>query len=136
MIHFPLLPEGTNVIGVGIDQIEVARIRESMDRHGEAFLSKVFTPKEKSFCLDRKDPAPCLAARFAAKEAASKALGTGIGKEFGWLDLEVEKGENGQPFALFSDQMQPLLEQKNAGSALLSLSHLDGIASAIVVIIK
>ena len=124
------------MIGVGIDQIEVARIRESMDRHGEAFLSKVFTPKEKSFCLDRKDPAPCLAARFAAKEAASKALGTGIGKEFGWLDLEVEKGENGQPFALFSDQVQPLLEQKNAGSALLSLSHLDGIASAIVVIIK
>ena len=124
------------MIGVGIDQIEVARIRESMERHGEAFLSKVFTPKEKSFCLDRKDPAPCLAARFAAKEAASKALGTGIGKEFGWLDLEVEKGENGQPFAAFSDQVQPLLEQKNAGSALLSLSHLDGIASAIVVIIK
>ena len=136
MIDFPLLPEGTNVIGVGIDQIEVARIRESMDRHGEAFLSKVFTPKEKSFCLDRKDPAPCLAARFAAKEAASKALGTGIGKEFGWLDLEVEKGENGQPFAVFSNQVQPLLEQKNAGSALLSLSHLDGIASAIVVLIK
>ena len=93
MIHFPVLPEGTNVIGVGIDQIEVTRIRESMNRHGEAFLSKVFTPKEKSFCLDRKDPAPCLAARFAAKEAASKALGTGIGKEFGWLDLEVKKGE-------------------------------------------
>lgn len=136
MIHFPLLPDGTNVIGVGIDQIEVARIRESMDRHGEAFLSKVFTPKEKSFCLDRKDPAPCLAARFAAKEAASKALGTGIGKEFGWLDLEVEKGENGQPFAVFSDQVQPLLEEKNAGSALLSLSHLDGIASAIVVLIR
>jgi len=136
VIHFPLLPEGTNVIGVGIDQIEVARIRESMDRHGVAFLSKVFTPKEKSFCLDRKDPAPCLAARFAAKEAASKALGTGIGKEFGWLDLEVEKGENGQPFAVFSDHVQPLLEQKNAGSALLSLSHLDGIASAIVVLIR
>ena len=136
MIDFPLLLEGTNVIGVGIDQIEVARIRESMDRHGEAFLSKVFTPKEKRFCLDRKDPAPCLAARFAAKEAASKALGTGIGKEFGWLDLEVEKGENGQPFAVFSDQVQPFLDQKNAGSALLSLSHLDGIASAIVVLIR
>ena len=124
------------MIGVGIDQIEVARIRESMDRHGESFLSKVFTPKEKSFCLDRNDPAPCLAARFAAKEAASKALGTGIGKEFGWLDLEVEKGENGQPFAVFSDQVQPLLEEKNAGSALLSLSHLDGIASAIIVLIR
>jgi len=136
VIDFPLPPEGTNVIGVGIDQIEVARIRESMDRHGEAFLSKVFTHKEKSFCLDRKDPAPCLAARFAAKEAASKALGTGIGKEFGWLDLEVEKGENGQPYAVFSDQVQPFLDQKNAGSALLSLSHLDGIASAIVVLIK
>jgi holo-[acyl-carrier protein] synthase len=136
VIHFPLLPEGTNVTGVGIDQIEVARIRESMERHGEAFLSKVFTPKEKSFCLDRKDPAPCLASRFAAKEAASKALGTGIGKEFGWLDLEVEKGENGQPLAVFSDQVQPFLDQKNAGSALLSLSHLDGIASAIVVLIR
>ena len=98
------------------------------------FFPKFLLPKRK-FCLGRKDPAPCLAARFAAKEAASKALGTGIGKEFGWLDLEVEKGENGQPFAVFSDQVQPL-NQKNAGSALLSLSHLDGIASAIVVLIK
>ena len=136
MIPFPQLPEETNVVAVGIDQIEVSRIRDSIDRHSEAFLSKVFTPKEKSFCMDRNDPAPCLAARFAAKEATSKALGTGMGKEFGWLDVEVDKEESGQPVAVFSEKVQPLLRQKKVGSALLSLSHLEGVASAIVVLIK
>ena len=124
------------MIGVGIDQIEVVRIRESMDRHGEAFLSKVFTPKEKSFCLDRKDPAPCLAARFAVKEAVSKALGTGIGKEFGWLDVEVKKEQNGKPVAHFSAHGLKAMNHIGAGSALISLSHLENVASAVTVLIK
>ena len=90
-MNLPEFPQGTNVVGVGIDQIEVSRIRQSIARHGENFLGKVFTKKEQAFCMERTDSAPCLAARFAAKEAMSKALGTGIGKEFGWLDMEVGK---------------------------------------------
>ena len=135
-MEFPQLPPGTNVVGVGIDQIEVSRIRDSIARHGDSFLSKVFTEKERDLCMQRTDPAPCLAARFAAKEAASKALGTGIGKEFGWLDLEVQRQESGQPLAVFSPRMKPFLEKRMASSVLISISHLQEVASAIVVLIK
>ena len=101
-MEIPQISEDANVVGVGIDQIEVSRIRESIKRHGNTFLKKVFTADERAFCMERADPAPCLAARFALKEAVSKALGTGIGKEFGWLDVEVKKEENGKPVAQFS----------------------------------
>ena len=135
-MDFPHLPPRTNVLGVGIDQIEVSRIRDSIARHGDSFLSKVFTKKERDLCMQRSDPAPCLAARFAAKEAASKALGTGIGKEFGWLDLEVQRQESGQPLAVFSPRMKPFLDKRMASSVLISISHLQEVASAIVVLIK
>jgi holo-[acyl-carrier protein] synthase len=135
-MNFPELPQGTNVLGVGIDQIEVARIRESLDRHGDTFLRKVFTIHEQEVCMKRSDPAPCLAARFAAKEAIAKALGTGIGKEFGWLDLEVLREKNGKPLASFSDHGMNTIAQQGASSALISLSHLNEIASAVVVLIK
>ena len=135
-MEFPEHFKGCNVIAVGIDQIEVSRIRDSIDSHGETFLFKVFTKQEQEFCLQRTDPAPCLAARFAAKEAVSKALGTGIGKEFGWLDMEVQKKENGQPVAKFSEHGLSTLEKRQASSALISLTHLNEIASAVVVLIK
>ena len=135
-MDFPELPMGTNVLGVGIDQIEVARIRKSLDRHGDTFLCKVFTIQEQEVCMKRHDPAPCLAARFAAKEAISKALGTGIGKEFGWLDVEVSREDKGKPFASFSDQGKNTLAGQGASSVLISLSHLHEIASAVVVLIR
>ena len=135
-MDIPQIPNGSNVVGVGIDQIEVSRIRESIAHHGALFLNKVFTKKEQEFCLERRDPAPCLAARFAAKEAVSKALGTGIGKEFGWLDMEIDKAPSGRPIANFSGHGQSTLFGKDASSALISLSHLDEIASAVVVLVK
>ena len=90
MSELPAIPSGTNVLGVGIDQIEVDRIRDSLDKHGEHFLNKIFSSAEQAYCREKANPAPHLAARFAAKEAVSKALGTGFGQEFGWLDAEVE----------------------------------------------
>jgi len=135
-MDFPKLPQGTNVLGVGIDQIEVSRIRESLDRHGDAFLGKVFTTQEQEVCMKRTDPAPCLAARFAVKEAIAKALGTGIGMEFGWLDLEVLRQENGKPIASFSVHGLNTLAGQGASSALISLSHLNEVASAVAVLIK
>ncbi len=136
MIKFPKFLPGTNVVGVGIDQIEVSRIRDSLKRHGESFLNKVFSVQEREFCMERADPAPCLAARFAAKEAVAKALGAGIGKEFGWLDMEIEKEDSGQPVTKFSDHGLSTLKGRQASSALISLSHLNEIASAVVVLIK
>ena len=135
-MEFPHLRPGTNVLGVGIDQIEVSRIRDSIARHGDSFLSKVFTEKERNLCMQRTDPAPCLAARFAAKEAAAKAFGTGFGPEFGWLDSEVSNGSKGEPILSFNGNALALLEQKGATRALISLTHLESVASAIVILIS
>ena len=135
-MEIPQISQGANVVGVGIDQIEVSRIRDSVKRHGNTFLNKVFTSEEQNSCVDRADPAPCLAARFAVKEAVSKALGTGIGKEFGWLDVAVKKEENGKPVAHFSAHGLKAMNHIGAGSALISLSHLENVASAVSVLVK
>jgi holo-[acyl-carrier protein] synthase len=134
--ELPAIPPGSNVVGVGIDQIEVARIRDSLDKHADHFLDKIFSPTEQAYCREKADPALHLAARFAAKEAVSKAFGTGFGKEFGWLDAEVKNGEEGQPLLHFSEKGRALLDQKGASEALVSLTHLESIASAIVVLVS
>jgi len=132
----PKIPEGTNVVGVGIDQIEVSRIRDSLEKHGDHFLKKIFSENEQSYCEDKADPAPCLAARFAAKEAVAKAFGTGFGKEFGWLDSEIIHGDAGEPILSFNPRATELLKSKGAEKALVSLSHLEAVASAIVILVS
>ena len=136
MSELPSIPPGSNVMGVGIDQIEIARISDSLDKHGAHFLDKIFTPSEQAYCRDKADPVPHLAARFAAKEAASKAFGTGFGEKFGWLDSEVQNDEQGQPILRFSEKGAALLNEKGASSALVSLTHLESIASSIVVLVS
>ena len=86
------------ILGVGIDIIEVARIRSSYERFGERFLIRILLPGEINYCLSHKEPGPFLAARFAAKEAISKAFGTGIGSQLRWQDMEVRGKESGEPF--------------------------------------
>ena len=132
----PGIPHGSNVVGVGIDQIEVSRIRDSLEKHGDHFLKKIFSAVEQDYCKDKVDPAPCLAARFAAKEAAAKAMGTGFGPEFGWLDCEISNGEAGEPILSFSEKGQSLLKSKGGSRALISLTHLEAVASAIVILIS
>lgn len=132
----PEIPEGTNVVGVGIDQIEVSRIRDSLEKHGDHFLKKIFSENEQSYCEDKADPAPCLAARFAAKEAVAKAFGTGFGKEFGWLDSEIIHGDAGEPILSFNPRATELLKSKGAEKALVSLTHLEAVASAIVILVS
>ena len=88
----PKIPEGTNVVGVGIDQIEVSRIRDSLEKHGDHFLKKIFSENEQSYCEDKADPAPCLAARFAAKKRWLKHLELGLAKSLGGLILKLSMG--------------------------------------------
>ena len=132
----PEIPQGTNVLGVGIDQIEVSRIRDSLKKHGDHFLKKIFSQVEQKYCKEKADPALFLAARFAAKEATAKAMGTGFGVEFGWLDAEVSNGAMGEPILSFSEKGQSLLESKGGNRALISLTHLESLASAIVILIS
>ncbi len=122
------------ILGVGIDIIEVARIQASHERFGERFLNRILHPKEISYCLSFKSPAPFLAARFAAKEAISKAFGTGIGAQLGWHDMEVDHRDSGEPFVILRGGGQKLLEARGGRAVLLSLSHTREYAAAVAVL--
>ena len=136
MIALPEIPAGTNVVGVGIDSIEVVRIKDSIEKHGDHFLNKIFTSGEQAYCKDKLDPAPFYATRFASKEAIAKALRTGMGKDFGWLDSEIIHGSAGEPFVALSEQGEELLRSSGATKVLVSLTHLEAVASALVVLVS
>lgn len=122
------------ILGVGIDLIEVERIQASYKRFGERFLNRILHPAEIAYCLTHKEPAPFLAARFAAKEAISKAFGTGIGAQLGWLDMEVGRRESGEPFVVLHGNGLKLLEERRARAVLLSLSHTQSHATAVAIL--
>jgi holo-[acyl-carrier protein] synthase len=122
------------ILGVGIDLIEVERIKASYERFGERFVNRILHPAEIAYCLSHKEPAPFLAARFAAKEAISKAFGTGIGAQLGWLDLEVGRRESGEPFVILHGGGLKLLDERKGRSLLLSLSHTQAHATAVAVL--
>jgi len=122
------------ILGIGTDLIEVERIKASYERFGERFLNRILHPAETAYCLSHKEPAPFLAARFAAKEAISKAFGTGIGAQLGWLDMEVGRKESGEPFVILHGNGLSLLEQRRARAVLLSLSHTQVHATAMAIL--
>ena len=122
------------ILGVGIDIIEVARVQASHERFGERFLNRILLPDEIAYCLTHKAPGPFLAARFAAKEAISKAFGTGIGAQLGWHDLEIKRKESGEPFVVLHDKGKQLLNERKARAVLVSLSHTANYAAAVAIL--
>jgi len=123
-----------SVIGIGVDLVECARIERSLDRFGEKFLRRVFTDGEIEYSMSMKFPARHLAARFAGKEAVSKAFGTGIGKAMGWRNIDIRKKKSGEPFLVFSGPAQELASKRGVASAMITLSHTDHHAMACVVL--
>lgn len=122
------------ILGTGIDIIEVARIEASHQKFGERFVQRILRPEEIAYCLSHKRPAPFLAARFAAKEAISKAFGTGIGAQLGWQDMEVGRKESGEPFVILHENGIKLLQERGARKVHLSLSHTEQHASAVAIL--
>ncbi len=122
------------ILGVGIDIIEVGRIQASYERFGERFLARILHPNEIDYCVSHQAPAPFLAARFAAKEAISKAFGTGIGAQLGWQDMEVGRKDSGEPFVILHDKGKALLAQRGGMAVWLSLTHTQGHAAAVAVL--
>ena len=108
------------ILGIGIDIIEVARIKASLEKFGERFGKRILLPDETAYCLSHKDPAPFVAARFAAKEAISKAFGTGIGAALGWQDIETRRKESGEPFVVLHGKGKQLFESRQAKQLLVS----------------
>src|SRR5437879_8126931 len=122
------------ILGVGIDIIEVARIRASHEKFGERFLNRILRAAEIAYSLSHREPSPFLAARFAAKEAISKAFGTGIGAALGWTDMEVRRKESGEPFVILHGRGQALMEARGGKSLLISLSHTQAHATAVAIL--
>ena len=123
-----------SVAGIGVDLVECQRIQHSIDRFGDRFLRRVFTQGEIEYSMSMKFPARHLAARFAGKEAVSKAFGTGIGKSMGWRDIDIQKKKSGEPFLVFSGGAQKLASDRNIRSARITLSHTDAYGMACVVL--
>jgi len=122
------------ILGTGIDIIEVARIASSYEKFGDRFLNRILLSAETGYCLLHRNPAPFLAARFAAKEAISKAFGTGIGAELGWQDMEIRRHESGEPFVVLHGKGAELFEARNAKRLHVSLSHTENYAAATAIL--
>lgn len=118
------------IFGIGIDVVEVERIAAAIQRHGEPFLAKIFTPAEREYCETRKTPALHYAARFAAKEAVSKALGTGIGKHAGLHDLEIIHDQQGAPKLQLSGAAEAFAKDHGITDIQISLTHAREYAAA------
>jgi len=122
------------ILGIGIDIIEVARITASLERFGGRFGQRILLPDEMAYCLSHRHPAQFVAARFAAKEAISKAFGTGIGAQLGWRDMEICRKESGEPFVVLHGKGRQLFESRNAKQLLVSLSHTEHYAAVTAVL--
>ncbi len=119
------------ILGIGVDMVDIERIRASVERYGESFTGKLFTDHEIAYCSGKALPAQHYAARFAAKEAFSKAIATGWAGTFQWKDVEVVNDDMGKPsFRLYG----PTAEQFAARSIMLSITHTETSAAAFVII--
>ena len=122
------------ICGIGTDVVEVARIEHLANRYGERFLKRVFTPGERQHCMRRKGWAACLAARFCAKEAFAKALGTGIRNGLRLTQIGVANNAMGKPTLELTGMAAELARSRNASDIHLSISHTDAYAVATVII--
>lgn len=122
------------IVAIGIDLVEISRIEEVFTRRGERFRTRVFTEGEISYCERRASKLASYAARFAAKEAAMKALGTGWSNGVGWRDIEVVSGPSGAPIIQLHRGALERMREIGATRALVSLTHSAKLAIAQVVL--
>ncbi len=122
------------IVGIGTDLCEIGRVQRALDRYGERFAMKILVEAEMERFRSHRKPAAYLAKRFAAKEAFSKAMGTGIHFPVNWHNVSVDNGRSGKPMLRFSDPLAALLRSRGIASAHLSLTDEVGMACAFVVL--
>ena len=123
------------ILGIGTDLMEIARIRASVERFGDRFLHRVYTPWEIAYCRrKRHGAAESLAARFAAKEAGAKALGTGISRGVIWTEMEVRNEPGGRPVLHWSGRAAEQARAMGVLRTQLSLTHSRELAMAVVIV--
>lgn len=118
------------IIGIGTDIVECLRIAQMIERHGEVFLTRVYTEHEIRYCRARKNSTEHFAARWAAKEAVLKCLGTGMAKGLSWTEIEVRNDPGGQPRLTLRGKANELAQVRRISEFFLSLSHCRSCATA------
>jgi holo-[acyl-carrier protein] synthase len=125
------------IVGTGIDIVENERMVHMLEKWDDKFKDRVFLSSEQEYCESKAFPASHYAARFAVKEAVSKAFGTGIGKHIGWLDVEVRRNPaTGAPAVSLSAKGKALMDDVNADDVLISLSHTHNYAVAQALLVQ
>lgn len=122
------------IIGVGTDLAEVARIRRSIENYGDRFLNRIYTERERAYSSRRANAAERFAARFAAKEAGMKAIGTGLRHGITWKDFEVVNEASGRPTLVLSGVGKQIAERLGVQRISLSLTHTAEMAFAVVIL--
>lgn len=122
------------ILGLGIDLVEIDRVRGLLERRGEHAYAKLFTPAERRRCSASRHPPESFAARFAAKEAFYKAMGTGVGSGGAWTDVEVVSAPSGAPTLRLSGRAAEMAELRGVRHIHLSLTHAERVAGAVVVL--
>jgi holo-[acyl-carrier protein] synthase len=120
------------LIGTGVDLMEIDRIAHSIERYGVRFLHRVYTPGEIAYCQRKRSSAESFAARFAAKEAGAKALGTGISRGVAWSEFEVQRERGGRPTLVLSGRAAAMASELGVKHIALSLTHTRTTAMAVV----
>jgi holo-[acyl-carrier protein] synthase len=120
----------SNVVGIGTDIVECLRIAQMIERHGDLFINRVYTPEEIKYCRSRKQSTQHYAGRWAAKEAVLKALGTGWRRGIGWRDVEVVSSNQGQPAIHLRGGAREAARKAGVGDVLISISHCRSHATA------
>ena len=122
------------IVGLGVDMEEITRLGDAIKRHGRIFLERIFTPAEIAYCERHRDPVERYAGRFAAKEAAMKALGTGWGQGVRWRDIEVARQPGGRPTIIFHGVARERAERLGGRQISLSITHTGNFALAEVIL--
>lgn len=125
-----------DIIGLGTDIVECVRIRQMIERHGELFLHRVFTPREVRYCQSRKQATEHFAGRWAAKEAVLKCLGTGWQKGMCWTDIEVKNEVDGAPRVLLHAAAKDRAQSLGITDVLITISHCREYATATAIAIN
>jgi holo-[acyl-carrier protein] synthase len=123
------------ILGTGIDMVEIHRVTRSIERYGRRFLERVYTAQEIAYCQrKRRNAAESYAARFAAKEAGAKALGTGMGFGVTWREIEVGREPAGRPLLVLHGRAAELAQAMGVQRSSLSITHTDTQAMAMVIL--
>jgi holo-[acyl-carrier protein] synthase len=122
------------IVGIGVDLCDTNRVRSLLDRYGERFESRVFTERERGYCRNDRRRHECLGGRFAAKEAALKAIGTGLSHGIRWRDVELVSGEQQPPRIKWHRRAAEIAAERGMKSCHVTITHDGGMAVAVVIL--